>query len=343
MYNIFRVKVKAMSKKNRSKKKNKNDIHNDNSASNKAINNTEVIKNEGTADDLQEMVSDSPSQDTEFLDDDNNIDIGELHSLMEEIDDIKPYEERRARRSNTLIKEKQKVNINKRAVLLISILVLSIALFTALIVNVAVDRGTDESGKESQASEIELKRVTNKNIEKLVTDYIKAVETDDIEELEKLVDSMENVSLEKLKVESKYIEKYENIEMYFVKGLKENEYVIFASYDNKILNIKTLAPGAIMLYVIKDGDDYKIHTGFANDEKLVEYIKNLSKNDSIIEFNNNINKKLEEVCKTDKDLAAFMNELLPKEDNTANKDDSDKSEETTESQETEKNNKKDKN
>lgn len=271
-------------------------------------------------------------------DDENNpqeVDIGELNTLIDEIEDIKIYEERRTRRNNLLEKEKHSLWIDKRVILVITSLILAVALFTTLIVDACCSGSND---KKFNVTDAKLKEVKNESVITLMNTYIDAIQKADIEALSKVVDNSDNISADKLAKESEYIESYENIKLYYIKGVKEDELVIFMSYDNKILNIKTPAPGAMMLYVVKTDNKYMVHTGVKEDKEVLEYIEKLGKNKNVIEFNENVNRAFDEACKSDKNLAEFKAAI------TSTEEKKEKDEETTEAvkETTKKTNKKNK-
>lgn len=267
---------------------------------------------------------------TDFLDDEDRLDLGQLQSLIDEIEDIKPYEERRARKSQ-YVEQKPQIRIDLRSILLVAVLVLSVALLSALIVDVVTHK--EDSGNEALADDVRvLKDVTNKDIISLVNNYIEAVQNCDMKRLETLVDNIENVSEEKLQRESEYIEKYENIQMKFIKGLHEDEFVIFVSYDNKILNIDTLTPGAMMLYVVNGSSGYRVRTGVNKDTELMDFINKLGENESVVKFNEDIDNAFKEACKKDKKLAEFIDAITPTQNDKeiTKEEETKKNEETTE-------------
>ncbi len=298
------------------------------SASDSEIDN-DIIEHTDEYSDVDSIEVDNPDEDNnDYLEDEDKVDIGELQNLIDEIEDIKPYEERRARRSNMPEREKKSLNIDKRLVLLVTSIVLAVALFVALIVDVT----SSTENKESYVTSAKLKEVTNENVIALMNDYVKAVEACDMDTLDKLVDNIDNISADKLKKESEYIESYENIKLHYVKGINDGDLVVFMSYDNKILNIDTPAPGAMMVYVIKHEDDFRIHTGVHNDEEVLKYLEELAKNENVIEYNEDVNKAFEEACKSDKNLAEFKAAITATEEKSTGEDKSDK-EETTEPEE----------
>ncbi len=101
---------------------------------------------------------------------------------------------------------------------------------------------------------------TESEIHSLVMSYIDAAYVKcDNTLLEAVMDSMENVSVEKNHVRQRYIESYNNINVYMLDG-KENINVVFVQYDVKLYNYDTLLPSGETLKVKKGGDGkYRIH------------------------------------------------------------------------------------
>ena len=96
-----------------------------------------------------------------------------------------------------------------------------------------------------------------------------------------------------------------------------------------------------MIYVAKKDGKYVVCTAVEKNDKILEYIKSLAGNEEIIEYNDDVNKRLENACKKDKNLAKFISAISPmepsnNEDTTSKKDEketttkkSSKEEETT--------------
>lgn len=311
-----------MSKKKHHNKKN-NRPHNNPQKDVKDIEIESTESDDVLDDDIEEevIIQEEEEENTDFLEDEDRVDIQELQNIIDDIEDIKPYEERRARNNKLLEKEKRTSGLDKRVILVIASLVLAVALFTTLIVDACCSSSSD---KKFDVTTAKLKEVTNEKVITLMNDYIVAVQNGDMDSLSKVVDNIDNISVDKLARESEYIEKYENIKLNYIKGINEGDFVIFMSYDNKIMNIDTLAPGAMMVYVIKDNDKYLVHTGVQNDKEVLKYLEELAKNENVVEFNENVNKAFEEACKSDKNLAEFKAAI------TSTEEKSEKDEETTE-------------
>lgn len=251
----------------------------------------------------------------EEMHDDNSTGDNEdfFKSLDNEDDNIKVFQETRSNRKKG---NSQMMNFvkkifspqNKTKVCGVIIAVLAICLITALAFDV---RDVKESDKAEVKKVVELKANNNKEINTLIKDYFKALVECNMPKLGEVMDSVDNISEDTLKKESEYIEDYKNIKCYSKKGIAKDEYVVYVYYENKILNIDTLAPGAVVLYVKKDAEknQYRIHNGI-NDTKISSYISKISKDKDVKNFNKDVNAKLSKACSSDTNLKAFYDALM---------------------------------
>lgn len=184
-------------------------------------------------------------------------------------------------------------------------------LFVFLIVALIFDRGNMVSDVKNVTTASQLKQTANKEISKLVGDYFNALSECDIKALSKVMDSVGTLTEDELRKKGEYIEGYENIKIYTKKGVVDNEYVVYVYYENKILNINTLAPGSKVLYVKRNdkNNGYIIHNGI-KDTDIAKRIEELSKDKDIKKFNKEVNDKLMAACKKDEDLKNFYNALM---------------------------------
>lgn len=184
-------------------------------------------------------------------------------------------------------------------------------LFLLLIIALVADRENINKNDTVVTTASQLKETTNKEIVKLINDYFNAISECDIDTLSRVMDSVGTITEEQLKKQSEYIEGYENIKIYTKAGIAKGEYVVYVYYENKILNIDTLAPGAKVMYVKRNEtkDGYIIHNGI-QDTDIANRIKELSKKKEVKEFNESVNDKLLAACKKDENLKNFYNALM---------------------------------
>lgn len=210
--------------------------------------------------------------------------------------------------------------------------VLVIVLFVVLISGVGSHPKTEDekevkNTEESQSSEPMTENTNplqmNKydDVKELIQTYYKAVTDCDMDTLSKVVDDTSDLSEEILIKQKEYIESYDKIDTYVKNGINENTYVVWVYYETKLLNIDTSAPGSSVLYVERNEKDNSVHIcNSSKDKKIVEYINKLMKDQDVIDFNKNVNVKLERACAQDKDLEQFVSKINKEDETTAPKE-----------------------
>lgn len=215
---------------------------------------------------------------------------------------------------------------HKKVYIAIAILIAVIALVVALVVNAV------KGGDEKQPSEV---NITEENLESgekeeeevaeeadplevnaydaintLVTNYFTGLSNGDLDLVASTVDVLTDE--EKLTIERKkdYIESYNNITCYTKKGLEEDTYVVFASYEMKIYNIETAAPGIMALYVCSAEDgSYYIFNGEASEE-LTNYVLELAAEEEVAAVIADVDARYQQLITQDEDLGKFAETML---------------------------------
>ena len=173
--------------------------------------------------------------------------------------------------------------------------------------------GDETAAKEpeeetEEADPLEVDAYTAINV--LVTDYFTGLSNGDLALVESTVDVLTDE--EKLTIERKkdYIEAYHNITCYTKKGPEEGSYVVFASYDMKIYNIETAAPGIMALYVCtaEDGRFY-IFNGEASEE-LTNFVLALAEDEEVAAVIADVDARYQELIAQDEDLGKFAETML---------------------------------
>lgn len=150
----------------------------------------------------------------------------------------------------------------------------------------------------------------NQEVLNLVNAYFDAKMKGDTNKMSELVDSMTDDDQKKIQQENKYIEAYQNINVYTKEGLKDGSFVAYVYYEAKFANINTAAPGSIVLY-LQPKDDKSglcVHT-YTKDSEVINYIKGLEKDKDVVSFYNTVEAKLVEACDSDNDLKTFYQKL----------------------------------
>lgn len=302
----------------------------------------ESKENENSDDNEENYITDDYLNDESYEDIEESVEENEdfFASLDAKDEEVKTFKERKSKNTKKILPDNlnEFIKDNLKCVICGSIIgVLAIALIIAL----AFDRsgkGSSGDAKVHTSGNITkdvLQETDDKAIVELVNNYFTALTEGDLNKLSEIMDSVDGISADTLKAEGEYIEEYKNVKCYVKDGLNKNEYVVYVYYENKILNIDTLAPGAIILYVKKDAasNEYKIQSNI-NDDKISKYIKKLSKEKDIINFNKEVDDKLDKACIEDPDLKALRDALISSGNEEASSESGSDSQETQPQNET---------
>ncbi len=105
------------------------------------------------------------------------------------------------------------------------------------------------------------------------------------------------------------IEEYRNVKNYVKPGLDSDSYVVFTTYEIKVVNIDTLVPGMRSLSVVRDENGNLTIKDEPNNKKLNDHIQKLAKEKDIKEIIKKVNSKLTAAIKKDNSLQVFIDYL----------------------------------
>lgn len=198
-----------------------------------------------------------------------------------------------------------------------------IVLMIVLIVN-AVSGGNEEQPEEPQDSaaiteEAAEEEVVDENplevdayagINDLISQYFMGLSAGDTNLVESTVDVLTEEEKQTIVRKKDYIEAYNHIVCYTKKGLEEGSYVVFASYEMKIYNIETAAPGIMALYVCtSDNGSLYIFNGEAPEE-LTNYVLELAEEEEVAAVIADVDARYQQLVAEDEDLGKFAATML---------------------------------
>ena len=183
--------------------------------------------------------------------------------------------------------------------------------------DVVAEEVVDESEETVEENPLEVDAYEEVNA--VVLQYFNGLSAGDLAMVEASVDVL--TEEEKLTIEKKkdYIEAYNDVVCYTKKGLEENSYVVFASYDMKIYNIETAAPGIMALYVCtnEDGSHY-IFNGEASEE-LTNYVLELAAEEEVAAVIADVDARYQQLVAEDEDLGKFAQTMLESQEEATEK------------------------
>ena len=199
--------------------------------------------------------------------------------------------------------------------------VIVVIVLIVLLVSGAFSKKSETSQSEEAvvASEEIVEEVTEENplevdaydeINELIEKYFDNLAAGDVERVDETVDELTEEEVKTIEKKKDYIEAYDNVVCYTKKGLEEDSFVVFASYDMKIHNIETPAPGIMAFYVISDVDGgYKIYNQDASEE-LTSYVLELAAEEEIAAIIADVDARYQQLVAEDEELGKFAQTML---------------------------------
>ncbi len=163
-----------------------------------------------------------------------------------------------------------------------------------------------ESGNASSGA---LEKDAIPEVNELVQAYYKALGDKDIEALKEVVKDLDPAEESKI-ANTKYIESYENVEVYTAKGMEDGTYVVFASFAYKCVDVETPAPALSQLYVVTDEEGKLwISADAVVDPDIQAYVSTVMSQADVIQLRNNVQAAYDQAQAGDPQLKAFLESL----------------------------------
>ena len=171
---------------------------------------------------------------------------------------------------------------------------------------VAEEAVVEEVAAEENPLEVDAYEEINELIEK----YFDNLADGNVERVDETVDELTEEEIKTIEKKKDYIEYYDDVVCYTKKGLEEDSFVVFASYEMKIRNIDTAAPGIMAFYVISDVDGgYKIYNKEASDE-LTSYVLELAAGEDVSAVIADVDARYNQLVAEDEELGKFAKTML---------------------------------
>ena len=188
--------------------------------------------------------------------------------------------------------------------------------------------------KETESTENPnaLKEDAYPEINQLINTYFTALRDQDVETLSNIMETNGEIDEEKIRKEGEYIEDYRNIKCYTREGIVEGSYIVFPYYDIKFLNVDTLAPSMIWLYVCtnEDGSLYINKSTF--DGEVAAYIDEVCNSDEAKALMEQVETSFTAALQQDETLNQFVTKLREGADPTIPEETESQTEETTQAE-----------
>lgn len=171
--------------------------------------------------------------------------------------------------------------------------------------NSSEDTGTEEV-EETDTNALEENAYPEVNT--LIESFYDAWGQKNVDAMRELTDNFSSTDEAKV-VNATYIESYDNIQVYTKKGLDDNSYVVFTSYELKFQGIDTPAPGLSELYVMKDeSGNWLIHNN-ESDQEIQECIEKTRQEDDVQELISQIEESYNQTVESNEELKSYLEQL----------------------------------
>jgi len=172
-----------------------------------------------------------------------------------------------------------------------------------------VGRGKDSTDNKSNDKNAKLQTNAVLPVNQLVERYYKAKKSCDATALMSLIYPSMLIDEDELKVEAELVEDYLNVVCYTLPGLSKDSYVVWVEFEYKFHGIDKAAPALNRMYVVKstETDEYQIYA--SPDEKMLEHMEKLSKCKDVKELSEKIEKSLQRALEKDEMLMDFYAQL----------------------------------
>lgn len=170
---------------------------------------------------------------------------------------------------------------------------------------------TTEPIQESQqeAPLLELEENAYPEVNTLVSNYYKAMAEGDVDAVVSMNEYVEEKEKLRIREMSKYTEDYPELTVYTKKGPVEGSYLAYIYSKMKFTEYDQLVPGLQAFYICTDENGDCYINGGEDNSVVVQYIKDVSLQEDVVDLYNRINVEYNEMVETDAELGAYLYDL----------------------------------
>ena len=166
-----------------------------------------------------------------------------------------------------------------------------------------------ETATETATEEVPLVANEEGAIYTLIATYYNAMATGDEETLRSVCDEISDKDMYRYVELSQYIDYYPTLEIYTKTGPEEGSVIAYVYYNISFVGHEEEVPGYQALYICtNDQGGLYIKRG-ENSEEVNEYIKTVSTQDDVVEFNNKITVEYNELMVDHPEVLQYISEL----------------------------------
>ncbi len=180
----------------------------------------------------------------------------------------------------------------------------------AQVVDNTIDNGESGPATTSVAAlnETPLAENAYTDVNGMMNTFYNALASGDMDTVRAVKDYNSDKEIIAYEKKSEFIERYDNIKCYTKPGIEEDSYFVYVTYDVKIQDIDTEAPGLNAFYVYKSENGNLMIDG-DTEENIKAAFKLVTNQDDVVDLYNKINVDYTEAVASDEALDQFLSEL----------------------------------
>ena len=139
--------------------------------------------------------------------------------------------------------------------------------------------------------------------------YYDAMASGDLDALSTMNNYIDDTERIRIQENSKYIDQYENLDVYTKTGPVEGAYLAYVYSEIKFRDYETLVPGMQAYYLCTDDQGNLYVNDGEEDATVTSYIREVSLQDDVVDLNNKVAVAYNDMLAEDEELSAFLVDL----------------------------------
>ena len=139
--------------------------------------------------------------------------------------------------------------------------------------------------------------------------YYDAMASGDLDALSTMNNYIDDTERIRIQENSKYIDQYENLDVYTKTGPVDGAYLAYVYSEIKFRDYETLVPGMQAYYLCTDDQGNLYVNDGEEDATVTSYIREVSLQDDVVDLNNKVAVAYNDMLAEDEELSAFLVDL----------------------------------
>ncbi|WP_026521085.1 SH3 domain-containing protein [Butyrivibrio sp. VCB2001] len=174
---------------------------------------------------------------------------------------------------------------------------------------IAANTATEAESTTFEVTEATMEENAYPEVNALVERYYAASAAGDAEALAEIYKGLDETEILKAVATSEYIDKIDNITVYTKPGPVEGSYVAYVYNEVKLFDYEGKVPGLETLYICTDENGNLYINGDIADAGELDYIKQISVQADVIDLNNKVASRYNEMVSGDEALAELLTKM----------------------------------